>query len=538
MATSQENINKIIQNSIQSNNLPAAAFAILQNNEVTLSQGYGKTNIEDWSTPVTENTLFRIASVSKLFTGTVIMMLVEKGLIDLDRPVQHYVPWFVTADAERSKKMTVRMLVTHSSGLPTGGDVSFFYKETGLHDYMREVVPTLPVLFAPGSAYSYGNHALNIAGFVAETVTGVKFADLMQEMLFDPLEMTQTTYHPLRAMTQPLALPHDRDAEGNLTVAKQFFDNSASYPSYYAFSSIKDLTNFALMHLHDGMFNGKQHLSAASIQEMRKQQSKWYTTNNGGSGITFFKETKDGIERFWHYGQYSYQYSSQFILIPEKGIAVIALANGENIFQAGYEIVDELLKDEPKHMEPSAQPNLMDEIDGKAYVGTFLHSYHGLFTISEFSGQLFLKHRENTYEMKRQTSAIYSAQDNKGNNVFSVGFPPLAANHADRCIVVDTKACPQFELSYTPNPSDWQEFIGTYSDGTESYEVEISDDTVVIKDVQNNKELIGHAIERSRFLTRDYGLVSFIDINGVLTLEFDYAWRYPKREKDALVERA
>jgi CubicO group peptidase (beta-lactamase class C family) len=92
--------------------------------------------------------------------------------------------------------------------------VSFFYKESGLYDYMREVVPTLPVLFAPGSAYSYGNHALNIAGFVAETVTGVKFADLMQEMLFDPLEMTQTTYHPLRAMTHPLALPHNREADG------------------------------------------------------------------------------------------------------------------------------------------------------------------------------------------------------------------------------------------------------------------------------------------------------------------------------------
>ncbi|MBM7619713.1 CubicO group peptidase (beta-lactamase class C family) [Bacillus tianshenii] len=535
MTTTISNINKIIHNSMQSNNLPAAAFAILQNNEVTLSKGYGKTHIEDWATPVTENTLFRIASVSKLFTGTVIMMLVEKGVIDLDKPVQHYVPWFVTADAERSKEITVRMLVTHSSGLPTGGDVSFFYKESGLYDYMKEVVPTLPVLFRPGTAYSYGNHALNIAGFVAETVTGVKFADLMQEMLFNPLEMTQTTYHPLRAMTQPLSLPHDRDAEGSLTLAKQFFDNSASYPSYYAFSSIKDLTNFALMHLQDGMFNDKQILSAASIQEMRKEQSKWYTTNDGGCGITFFKETKDGIERFWHYGQYSYQYSSQFILVPEKGIAVIALANGENIFQAGYEIVDELLKDEANISEPSAQPILTDDIDGKAYEGTYLHSYHGLFEITELSGKLLMKHRENSYELKRQTSDIYSAQDENGNNVFSVGLPPLAPNHGDRCIVVDTKACPEFELAYTPNPSDWHDFIGTYSDGTESYEVELADSTVIIKDLQNNKELIGRAIEHNRFLTREYGLVSFIDIKGVVTLEFDYAWRYSKQKKDALV---
>jgi hypothetical protein len=283
------------------------------------------------------------------------------------------------------------------------------------------------------------------------------------------------------------------------------------------------------------MFNGKQFLSPASIQEMRKHQSKWYTTNEGGCGITFFKETKDGIERFWHYGQYSYQYSSQFILVPEKGIAVIALANGENIFQAGYEIVDELLKDEAANEEPSAQPILTDEIDGKAYEGTYLHSYRGLFEISELSGKLIMKHRGNSYELKRQTSDIYIAQDENGNTVFSVGFPPLAANHGDRCIVVDTKACPEFELAYTPNPSDWQDFIGTYSDGTESYEVELGDNTVVIKDVQNNKELVGHAIERNRFFTREYGLVSFIDINSVKTLEFDYSWRYPKQNKDGLV---
>lgn len=100
---------------------------------------------------------------------------------------------------------------------------------------------------------------------------------------------------------------------------------------------------------------------------------------------------------------------------------------------------------------------------------------------------------------------------------------------------MDTKACPEFELAYTPNPSDWQDFIGTYIDGTESYEVKLGDSTVVIKDVQNNKKLVGHAIERNRFLTREYGLVSFIDINGVVTLEFDYAWRFPEQKKDALV---
>jgi hypothetical protein len=426
------------------------------------------------------------------------------------------------------------MLLSHSSGLPTGGELSFHYKESGLYHYMRDVVPTLPILFHPGTAYSYGNHGLNIAGFVAEQVTNKSFESLMQEMLFDPLEMTQTTYNPLKAMTYPLALPHNRDGNGNLAISHRFFDNSASYPSYYAFSSIQDLCKFAMIHLQDGMYQNKPLLHSSSINEMRSQQSKWYTVTNGGCGITFFKETKDGIDRYWHYGQYSYHYSSQFILIPEKGIAVIALANGENIFQAGYEIVDELLKEKCKDENKSVHVPSFREPDWHSIKGTYLHSYYGLFDISYVTGKAFLKHNEKQFELSPYTQDTYLAKDHDGNTVFTVGLPTTTEEQTIKCIMINSNACPEFKKVYSPNPNDWMNWEGTYSDRDDSYEVLIKGENLIIRDLQNHKELVAQALDTNLFLTKEYGLVSFIEINKIITLEFGYAWRFPKQNSCTL----
>ena len=529
MSRLQENVHRIIDNAMKMNNIPGAAVAVINNNEVILSQGFGRTNVQEWGSPVSSETLFRIASVSKLFTGTLMMMLVEKGLIDLDQPVQYYVPWFTTADPELSKLITIRMLLTHTSGLPTGENVSTDHKEAGLYHYMKEVVPTLPILFHPGSAYSYGNHAVNIAGFVAEQVTNKPFASLMQEMLFNRLEMEQTTYDPLKAMTYPVALPHKKDRDGNPTISHQFYDNSGNYPSYYAFSSVKDLCKFAMMHLQEGVYKDRKILSCPSIKEIRTQQAKWYTLTDAGCGISFFKETKDGIERYWHYGQYSNEYSSQFILVPDKGIAVIALANGENIFQAGYEIVDELLKEESHTADNGLEKGEYTETSWTNFEGTYLHSYYGLFDIYHHSGKGFMRYEEHQYELIHHQDDIYYVRDENEGTLYTVGFPSPTAEQTIKCIVVNSKACPEFNQVYTPDRSDWQDWEGTFSNGKESYEVAIEGESLMIKDLQNEKVLIGKAIDRHQFLTKEYGLVNFIEIHGVINLEFDYAWRYPKQ---------
>jgi hypothetical protein len=348
-------------------------------------------------------------------------------------------------------------------------------------------------------------------------------------MLFDPLEMSQTTYYPLKAMTFPLALPHDKDSNGNQTVSHQIYDHTASYPSYYAFSSIQDLIPFAKMHLQEGVYSNKQILRSSSIQEMRKQQSNWYTLTNAGCGITFFQEKKDGVERFWHYGQYSHQYSSQFILVPEKGIAVIALANGENIFQAGYEIIDELLKGASKDGIGLTDLSESEAIDYSLFEGSYLHSYYGLFELYERSGKVSMKHNEQIFELIQHSKDTYIAKDDSGHTQFTVGFPTLNTDQTSRCIVVNSKACPEFKQGYIPNPKDWENWVGIFSDGRETYETFIQSESFIIKDNQKSTNSVARAIEKNLFLTKEFGLLRFIEIKGIVNLEFDYAWRYPKQ---------
>ncbi|WP_114571967.1 serine hydrolase domain-containing protein [Exiguobacterium flavidum] len=509
MSYSIERLHRIVEQTMQENQIPGAAVLVMKDGEMLVSQGYGKTASDDTGAPVTPETLFRIASVSKLLTGTVLMRLAEAGLLDLDFPITHYIPWFKTSDETATPLITTRMLLSHTSGMPTG---DCHPDDRTLEDYIRNTVPTLPVLFRPGTAYSYGNHGLNIAGFVAETVTGKPFAELMQEWLLDPLGMTQTTYDPVRAKQQPLAFPHSRK-DGQIVPSDTFSDYAANHPSYYAFSSLQDLEKFARLHLE----LGAPLMDAASINEMRKEQIPWYTATEAGCGITFFRETKQGVERFWHYGQYSYQYSSQFILVPEKGIAVIALANGENIFNAGYALVDELLGE-----ETTSDTHSLQSEDLSAYTGTFLHSYHGLLELRQTEDGTRLTHGGISYVLERTGTNIYRAVDSDGNVRFSVGFPEDTS-----CIIVDTKACPAF-TEVPSEAADWRDWTGRYSDGEDTYEVSIEDDRLLIRDVNADQTLVGRPITPSQFLTREYGLVNFLSVRGETTIEFDYAWRFPK----------
>ncbi|MDZ5471439.1 serine hydrolase domain-containing protein [Bacillus sp. 31A1R] len=517
-----KNIESMINKYMQENQVPGTAVTIIKEKQVWLSKGFGKTNVEEWGADVSEQTLFRIASVSKLLTGTMIMMLVEKGLIDLDEPIRTYVPWFTTDSEEYSKLVTMRMLLCHSTGLPTGGLPSGYKDEKGLYLYMKEVVPTLTQHFYPGTAYSYSNHGVNIAGFVAETVTQKPFATLMEELIYKPLEMKQTTYSLLKAATYPLALPHNKDAEGNLQIIHELYENTSNYPCSYAYSSIKDLSNFAMLHLNNGLFNGKRLLEESSIEEMRTMQAKWYNKTNGGCGISFFQEVKDGIKRFWHYGQFNDNFTSQFILVPEKGMAVIVLANGDQAFQLGYDIVDELLKDEKVEKEDWIQ--VTDRFLWKDFEGTYLHGYWGIMEISNG----YLKHNDNKYELIPFNDDSYIAINENGDHKFIIGFPELTPDQ-QKVVMINSRNCSIITLGYQPNPSDWENLEGAYSDEIETYKVWIKDSsTLMIKDYQTGQDIEAQAILSNQFLTKEYGHVGFIEINGVMNIEFDFAWRNPR----------
>ncbi len=260
--------------------VPAVAFALVNESEVIYARGFGMTSVEAEGVPVSPNTLFRIGSVTKPLLGTAIMRLVEASQLDLDRPIKEYVEGLSFSQKHAEELITLRMLLSHTAGLPSdfrddAGD------PTGLERYVREQIPRYSFVTPPGRLYSYSNGGFNLVGYIAQIVSGKPFPDLMQELIFDPLEMKHTTFDPRLVLTYPFALPHILN-EGTLKVLPRISQSQAYAPSGQAYSTVLDLANFAMMHLQYGRFHAQRILSTQSVLGMHTPQAVRYMVNDAG----------------------------------------------------------------------------------------------------------------------------------------------------------------------------------------------------------------------------------------------------------------
>jgi CubicO group peptidase (beta-lactamase class C family) len=230
-------------------NILGVAVGIYNRGELS-SQGFGNTNLDN-PLPVDDDTLFQIGSITKTFVGTMTMMLVEKGKIDLDTPVQTYIPEFKVQDEEASSKVTLRHLFTHTAGwvgdwFPSGID----HGSDAVERYVKTMVD-VPQFTPLGEQLSYNNAGFNLAGRVLEVVTNEVFSDLIKEMMFEPLEMTDTYIIPWEMMTKRFASGHT-PTEGGVEVAKPWFIGRSSGPAGGVVTNVRDMLKYIKFHLSDG----------------------------------------------------------------------------------------------------------------------------------------------------------------------------------------------------------------------------------------------------------------------------------------------
>ena len=245
--------------------------------------------------PISEDNVFWVASMSKMFVGASIMMLVDEGKVSLDDPVTKYIPqlskWMVIGDKDTNhvllkpllRPVTIRHLLSHTSGL-TG--LSELQQETGadstpLKDRALSSV-TGPLQWQPGDQYKYGNQGMNIAARVVEIVSGMAYEDFLQKRFFDPLDMTETTFWPSEAQIARLANAYgpNKDksgyARGDIDfLTKPFSDRIHRFPEAAGglFSTTHDILRYGLMLANNGELNGKRYLSPAAMDELRKEQT-------------------------------------------------------------------------------------------------------------------------------------------------------------------------------------------------------------------------------------------------------------------------
>ena len=330
ISSSRENYLDWLQQHIQADldtaGVPGLALAILEGRRIVFAEGFGTTRCDAKGVEVTPETLFRVASVTKPLTGTLLMRLVEAGIVALDTPICAYIPWLTLRDADAAQTITLRMLLSHTSGLP------FEYVLTGsadagaLEKYVRDNLPRLPLVAAPGTQWHYSNPGLNLAGYVAEVVSGRFFPDLMQQYVFAPLDMTHTTFDVGAAQGFSIACSHTPQEDGSLRVEAGLWNRRAGQPSGGAFSCVLDLANFAIMQINKGWFGGQQFLPPASVAVMQTPQVATSNDPQERYGLTFFVNSYRGQSRVAHWGGVE-GYGSRLALLPEAGLGVVMLYN-------------------------------------------------------------------------------------------------------------------------------------------------------------------------------------------------------------------
>jgi CubicO group peptidase (beta-lactamase class C family) len=336
-------LDSIIQNSMSAYGIPGVAVAVLHQGQEYL-KGYGVTNL-DYPVPVDADTVFRIGSTTKTFTGTAAMRLVEAGRLDLSAPVRRYLPTFRTRDPAVAARVTLRELLNHTAGW--------------LGDYLQDMGPgddaaarfaagiaRVPQLTPPGTVFAYNNAAVELAGRVIEVVTGTTYEMAVRSLLVDPLGLDHTRFFTDEIIGFNVAASHTV-VNGTTTVVPDYFRVWRSIDAAGALiSSARDQLRWMRFHLGDGTVPGSavRLLTERSLRAMR---------SNPGPGGTLFVEL-DGVGVSWmlrptaegprvvqHGGDWLGQHSGLF-MVPDKGFAMTLLTNSDN----GTALVDALFADD------------------------------------------------------------------------------------------------------------------------------------------------------------------------------------------------
>lgn len=302
--------------------VPGVSVGILHNGREYLA-GFGITSVEN-PLPVTADTLFQIGSTTKTVTGTIVMHLVDKGLIDLDEPVKAYLPELRLSDKTAEGTVTLRHLLTHM-----GGWVGDFFRETGNGDdalirYVAEMVD-LDQVTPVGTLWSYNNAGFGLAGRVIEVVTGQTYEEVAQELILDPLGMDNSFFFPADVISRRFAVGHRLDEKQGVIVLRPWALARSAHAVGGLCSSARDQLRYARFHMGDGTTAaGRRLLSAESMSAMQAVQGP---ANLGlQMGLSWRLKDYGSTQAVMHGGATKGQLSA-FLMVPARQFAITVLTN-------------------------------------------------------------------------------------------------------------------------------------------------------------------------------------------------------------------
>lgn len=471
--STQTYLTELIQYEMKKNNITGLSIALVDDQKVVWAQGFGYAD-KSKKLLATPETVYRVGSVSKLFNATLAMQLAEQGKLDIDKPLQTYLPEFsIKSRFPEAGPITPRNIMTHHSGLP-GDRIHGMWTPTPAP--FTELAGSLKdefTAYPPNYILAYSNLGVTLLGHALQNISGTDYIELMQRALLQPLGMKNSAFAQAGA--------------GHL-MSKSYEDNKEAeelplrdVPAGGLNSSVTDLSHFIEMVLAQGSWNGQTIIKPETLATMLQQQNKDIALDlDTRIGLGWFLSNRiAGGGMMAEHGGATLQHRAQLAVLPEHKLGVVVLSNSASAGKSTIKIADAALKmalevktgiQQPKELSTTPNPNSSETLDLNRYVG-FYDTLFGFISISNGGDRLIANIAGNKTE-------LIPVGDGKARLQYKLfGFIPLSIEDlkqitlsrstvAGHEIVIAHKNNEQFlagtKLQSTPLSKKWLSRLGEY----------------------------------------------------------------------------
>jgi CubicO group peptidase (beta-lactamase class C family) len=319
----------IVPQQLALNDVAGATVAVVKDGKLLFSKGYGYSDVEKKQPVLADKTLFRPGSISKLFTWTAVMQLHEQGKLDLDTDINKYLDFKIPEAF--GKPITLKHILTHTPGFEEQIKDLFTTNQEGpnLGEYVKNHIPRR--IFAPGTTPAYSNYGTAVAGYIVERISGQPFSEYIEEHIFKPLEMNNSTF------VQPLPKNLASQMSKGYSVGSdepKTFEIVNAFPAGSLSSTADDMARFMIAHLQNGQYGDTQILKPETAKKMH---ARLFALDDSALAMAhgFYEQSRNGKRIIGHGGD-TVQFHSNLHLVLDSGVGFYVSYNsaGKGLFPA------------------------------------------------------------------------------------------------------------------------------------------------------------------------------------------------------------
>lgn len=374
-------LDKFFAAEMEKKHIPGLVFVMVKDGEIFFAKGYGYADLEKKRPVIPDKTLFRIASVSKLFAATAVMQLYEQGELNLNDDVNKHLKLF-QLEENFPQPVTVTNLLTHTGGFEDKVIGAAARKESEMIPLGQYLAARMPSrVLPPGDVISYSNHGFALAGYLVEEISGIPFEQYIEENILQPLGMDHSSFLLPSHLEPDLAIGYNY-SKGRYQPVPYIHIHMHAYPAGSMSATATDMARFMIAHLQNGRYGDNWILDEETAQEMHQQHFTHHPQLPGWC-YGFYEYFKNGQRAILHDGDLP-GYASRLFLLPEHNLGFFVSYN--NVSYKLRDDVAQILLDHyyPLKEKPApAQPSTDFKSRAHRFIGSYRYNRYARRTLEK-----------------------------------------------------------------------------------------------------------------------------------------------------------